>query len=852
MTTADTIIMDNGLRLKRYLHWLFIVAIQAMSGAYAALPDEKAEDENITFNANFLKGVDPAAVDLTALLKGESDVAPGTYFSEIYVNGVFYAYENVKFETDSNNKVRPCIQVALLLQSGVFHDKIEREHQRGDCVFIDEAIDGASAHFDSGRLRLELAIPQAYMARTVRGFVPRDVWDEGANVLFFNYSGNYFNSENSRTDNRDESFYLYLRGGLNVGLWQIRNNGSYRYTPDNGSKFTNANTYIQRSLPELRAQLVMGETSTGSGLFDPFSFKGATLKSDERMLSPNQQGYAPEIRGVATGNARVTVRQNGSIIYETSVPPGPFLINDLYPTTNLGDLTVDVTGADNQIHTFTVPFASVNNSLRPGLSKYSLTLGKTDSSYRDVEDVNFVEMTYERGITNAFTLNSGIQAAANDYYSATLGGVVATSIGAFGVGTSFSKANTGDSENSGWQLDTRYNKTFTETNTALTIAGYRYSSRGFRTLNDSLSDGSVPYYENNDNFYDIRSSTYQQRQRFEVSINQGLGRNGSIFANVLWQDYYHDSSANKQYQIGYQGAYKKLSYNISASRQVTESSDGKRKNNDSIALSFRIPLGETISLTANLNRYGNEGTNLVTGISGTMGKQRNYFYNLNVGRHTKDNVNSLSANISRSNSIGNWGAGYNYSDINRTYSVTGRGGMVVHRGGITLSPYLGDTFGIIEALGADGASVTHTPGLTLNNAGYAVVPSLSPYRYNLVSLDPQGINNNAELEETQKRVAPYAGAVPIIKFKTRTGYPVLIETTLSDGSVLPVGVDVYDENDESIGLVGPGGRLYGRVAKAKGTLYVKEYGRNKGCQIRYEIDEQDFDSVLIPLSLSCQ
>ena len=38
-------------------------------------------------------------------------------------------------------------------------------------------------------------------------------------------------------------------------------------------------------------------------------------------------------------NARVTVRQNGYIIYSTYVPPGPFALDDLYPTSAGGDLT---------------------------------------------------------------------------------------------------------------------------------------------------------------------------------------------------------------------------------------------------------------------------------------------------------------------------------------------------------------------------------------------------------------------------------------------------------------------------------------------------------------------------------
>ena len=42
------------------------------------------------------------------------------------------------------------------------------------------------------------------------------------------------------------------------------------------------------------------------------------------MFPDGMRSYAPEIRGVAQSNALVTVRQGSNIIYQTTVPPGPF------------------------------------------------------------------------------------------------------------------------------------------------------------------------------------------------------------------------------------------------------------------------------------------------------------------------------------------------------------------------------------------------------------------------------------------------------------------------------------------------------------------------------------------------
>lgn len=72
----------------------------------------------------------------------------------------------------------------------------------------------------------------------------------------------------------------------------------------------------------------MGQYDLSSNLYDTFHFTGASLESDESMLPPDLQGYAPQITGIAQTNAKVTVAQNGRVLYQTTVA-GPFNISDL-------------------------------------------------------------------------------------------------------------------------------------------------------------------------------------------------------------------------------------------------------------------------------------------------------------------------------------------------------------------------------------------------------------------------------------------------------------------------------------------------------------------------------------------
>ncbi|MDI5624151.1 fimbria/pilus outer membrane usher protein, partial [Salmonella enterica subsp. enterica serovar Kentucky] len=99
-----------------------------------------------------------------------------------------------------------------------------------------------------------------------------------------------------------------------------------------GSNLDFQNRYVQRDITALRSQLIMGEAYTTGETFDSVNIRGARLYSDSRMLPSSQASYAPIIRGVANSNARVTITQGGYKIYETTVPPGAFIIDDLSPS----------------------------------------------------------------------------------------------------------------------------------------------------------------------------------------------------------------------------------------------------------------------------------------------------------------------------------------------------------------------------------------------------------------------------------------------------------------------------------------------------------------------------------------
>ncbi|HGH0374466.1 TPA: fimbria/pilus outer membrane usher protein [Yersinia enterocolitica] len=852
-------------------------------------PQNLEFDESLFLGTKFASGLNQ--------LNKEDSVTPGNFDAvDVLINNKLYKRTTIQFIKNADSpEVFPCLSDEFLTAAGIElankSNTTPKEPNAAEgesipaestattpsaaekCIPLAERVKGASFHFDQAKLRLELSIPQALLQQRPRGYIERSEWEEGEKLAFVNYSANFYRSDTQTQQNSTSDYgFVGLKSGLNLGLWQLRQQSNLSYSSNNNNSDTqwnNIRTYVQRPISQLDSELTLGETFTDSTLFGTMSFRGVKMATDQRMWPESMRGFAPEVRGVATSNARVIISQNGREIYETNVAPGPFVINDLYSTTSQGDLNVEVIEANGSRSTFTVPFSAVPDSMRPGVSRYNAVVGES----RDFTNIDsyFTDFTYERGLTNQLTANSGIRLA-QDYTALLVGGVIGTSVGAFGLNTTYSHAKVEDNQTQdGWRMQATYSQTFNETGTSFSLAGYRYSTKGYRDLNDVFGVRSV---QKNGGTWD--SSTYKQRSQFTTTINQTLAGYGQLSASASTSDYYNDTQRDTQLQLNYSNSYKDISYNVALSRQrtiytstqfgwdvddtdetMTTTRYGNTENIASLTVSIPLNIGSRNQyLSMSANRNPKSGNNYQTSLSGTAGERNTLNYSVNAGyddSNVSSSSNSWGANVQKqfpnATVNGSYSRGNNYTQ----YGAGARGAAVIHSKGVTLGPYLGDTFGLIEADGAQGATVRNAQGARIDKNGFALVPSLTPYNYNTVGLDTKGINRNTELKENQGRVVPYAGAAVRVKFETLTGYAVLIQTQTADGEGLPLGSDVYNNKDELVGMVGQGNQIYARVKENKGSLYVR-WGENSNeqCELPYDFASQDTEQDIIHLTGSCR
>lgn len=838
-----------------------------------------ASGADASFDRSLLSGTGQSATDISRFEHG-NPILPGSYNTDIYLNNVWVGRSDVRFAAASAQaSATPCLDRRLLDQLGLHSDKLSAEAM-GElkdptaCVGIGSLIQGATMAFDMGNLRLDTSVPQAYLGQMPRGYVSPEYWDAGMPAALLNYNFNSY--RNSSQGVSQTTSYLGLNAGFNIGSWHIRHDSTVNWVSATAStparqRWQNIDTYVQRDLPSLHAQLTIGDSYSDGQVFDSFGLRGVQLATDDRMLPDSVRGYAPVVRGVAGTNAMVTVRQNGVQIYQTTVAPGPFTINDLYPTGYGGNLDVTVTEADGRVRTFSVPYASVAQLLRPGTTRFSVAAGQL-RNLSIAREPHVVQATVQHGFNNLLTGYAGIEAS-QGYAAMLLGSAINTRYGAFAADITQARAQIpGFATQSGQSLRLSYSKILPETDTSLSVAAYRYSTSGYLSLTDAalardyarrglnaftdyippttiLIDG-IPVQTiltpaqqaalSGRVYNPIINATGLQRQRnrFSLTLSQRLGdHGGSFYANASASDYWNRTNTDSQFQLGYNNSFHRVSYNISATR--TRDPLG-RYDNEYFA-GVNIPLGDSRhapSLSLNFNRSANGGTQEQAMLNGSAGVDNQFNYGATASHSSSGTGDSGSINggyrspYAVFNASVGGGSGYSQASLGMS------GAVVAHPGGITFGQPMGDTVGIVYAPDADGAHLGNAAGARIDHFGYALVPYLIPYSLNTITIDPKGLPLDVQLDATSAQVAPHAGAVVMLKFKTESGRTLIISARLASGKVLPFGAEVFNEKGTSLGIAGQAGKILARGVDQSGQLTARwqdEDGTAQSCSFPYQL-----------------
>ncbi len=798
----------------------------------------------VEFNLNFVDSSDRKNIDLSRF-QIANYIAPGEYLVDVLLNGRTVSDRLlVNFIPEGEEKnSRVCLPPDLVQRFDLTQEAAARLtlwHQ-GQCSSLDQQKE-VTTRYDREKQTLNIIMPQAWLTFHDENWVPPSQWDEGVNGALLDY--NLFASTyQPHRGTSSSSISSYGTAGFNLGPWRAR--ADYQYQASRPSdaasrgKLSWNQTYLYRALPALGARLTAGQTNFSSDIFESFRFVGVTLNSDTRMLPPALRGYAPQVTGIAKTNAKVSISQNGRIIYQTNVSPGPFVIQDLTEAVQ-GVLDVEITEEDGSVTRYQVTTASLPFLTRKGQVRFKSAMGKPASgSSNHVIQPGFFSGEMSWGALNNLSLYGGLIATTGSYQALAMGiGQNLEDFGAVSVDATRSSAVLPQAgKETGMSYRVNYSKRFESTGSQVTFAGYRYADRTFMSLGQYLNKVNGSGYSRDD------------KQTYTLSANQYLPWPAiTLFLSATHNVYWNASSGNN-YSLSVSkifdiGSLRGVSATLSASKLRYQTTD---ENQMFLSLSLPISSGQQVSYDAQQDRRN--------GFSQTASwynsQDPNNSWRVGVGGSSPDLQQGRGVFRANYQHMSPWGQlGLNgsvkdddYRSLNANWygSITATAaGAALHQSSAGSEPRMMIAAGVPGIPVSNGASVT-------NRYGIAVVNGFSSYQTSDIRIDINHLPDDVEVYNTVVSKTLTEGAIGLRQVRAVKGERMLAVIRRADGSYPPLGATVMDNSSGlEAGLVGDGGLAWLSGISGEKSLTV-QWGDGQQCRIQVPTQQPEPGAqILLP------
>jgi outer membrane usher protein len=567
---------------------------------------------------------------------------------------------------------------------------------------------------------------------------PKDVYYPRENSAFLNYGVTYsygnpvgfqsFTASNKMGIRSGDVFFvsdsLYTKSENNDQFVRLLSNATYERRAD-----------LQ--------WLVLGDQFANSGDLGSTVNLGGLGFSKVYQLDPyfiTQPLFS--IEGVTAFHSQAEIYMDGVLVGKQSIAPGSFELKNIFAQGGARHLEVVLKDPFGNEQRISYPMYFSTLLLREGLHEYSYNMGFIRERY-GMESNQYGKPAFSAfhryGITNS--LNIGARAEGSDgvYNGGISSSFLAPRAGSFSVSLGGSAAN----GNTGMAGSFQHAYQLSSFSTNLLLRG---SSREYATVGNPFASDMAKYEMNFGVGFLLNpmgsiSLSYSERNAYSglntqvasASFSRALSKIASLFMTA---------SATRQVDTTY-SFFIGLNFDFNEGiRGAAQYSRTGSANTETLQLQKDVPAGEGFAYRASVSRSDTETASATS-------------FNPNLQYNARYGIYSIDAGIQDS------------SDIrSESYNLSAAGSLVYAGGFYGLSRPVSDSFGIVMVdkipdakVFSNGQEIGET-----NFTGMMVLPSLTSYGHNQVTLDARNIPMDYRISDVSKKLSPSLWSGSCISF----------------------------------------------------------------------------------------
>ncbi len=582
------------------------------------------------------------------------------------------------------------------------------------------------------------------------------------------------------------------------------------------SKTIRTETYFQKDMPSNMEKIIIGDSISSAGSWSrPVRFGGIKWSTDFSLKQGFISAATPSIKGSAALPSSIDVLIDNQKRQSDSVNAGPFQISNFPTVSGAGQINVVVKDILGVQTISTQSFYSTPRLLRNGLNEFSFEAGLERINYgfeSNAYDKPFIAETYRRGF-EGYT----VEGRAEIQESRQAAGVeVASLIKKYAV-MHFALAASKTDKQSGLHQILGIERSSKEININFQIEHY---DRDFVQMGASANEISP-------------------RQKILVGLGVNFYRNLWISTNVISQtnwssDKFNLASANLSIPL-----IENISLNTYASKQFGQNQAY------TVGLNIIVPFSnaKTIVMTSNQDMQGKIHSNVEVNQAIVNGNGIGYRV-----RASDDPAQQLLASISANTPVNNMTLDAGQSISGSAFRLTTSGSVGVLGGLPFASQKIGHgSFAVIKVADEPNVDVyqSNRKIARTNSNGLALLPNVVPYQQNKISIRPEDLPFDLDVNETSQLITPYARSGLFISMDIKKTNNRLVQLLKADGSAMPIGSKVHVLPSNTDFVVAKRGEVYLTGLSNDNSMLVSFPEGTCSTNLSAPINSTDKNTILI-------